>query len=190
MTKPALSRQSAWIQTYTGIPFWPLEPRPEEINIEDIAHALSNQCRYSGHCEEFYSVAEHSVRVSLVVPEQDALWGLLHDASEAYLVDLPSPLKHHSDMGHLYSEIEEHLMEVIQKRFGLGEKPNSIKQADNILLFTEMRDLMKSSPVLWTEACEPLEACIYPVSSKQAKQLFLQRFKQLTVPWIVQHNDF
>ena len=84
-----MKRKGDWMQTHSGIQFWPLDPRPEDILIEDIAHALSNQCRFAGHCCFHYSVAQHSVLVSENVPAQDAMWGLLHDAGEAYLVDLP-----------------------------------------------------------------------------------------------------
>ena len=94
-------RVGDWIQTMSGVIFYPLDPRPEEIRIEDIAHALSHQCRFAGHCREFYSVAEHSVRVSRELPQEFMLWGLLHDASEAYLVDLPRPIKRWSAMGRL-----------------------------------------------------------------------------------------
>ena len=78
-------RRGDWIQTYLGIQFWPLDPRPEEVMLFDIAHSLSNMCRFTGHCREFYSVAQHSVIVSQNVPREDAAWGLLHDASEAYM---------------------------------------------------------------------------------------------------------
>lgn len=87
-------RKGDWIQTYTGRQFWPLDPKPEEVCIEDIAHALSQQCRYAGHTIRFYSVAQHSVEIALRVPRAAALWGLLHDAAEAYLVDLPRPVKY------------------------------------------------------------------------------------------------
>src|ERR1039457_118422 len=82
-----------FIGTFSGLRFWPLDPNPEKILIDDIAHALAHQCRFGGHASRFYSVAEHSVHVSRLCPPEDALWGLLHDASEAYLVDLPRPLK-------------------------------------------------------------------------------------------------
>ena len=78
------SRNGDWLQTFTGKAFFPLDPRPEEMDIFDIAHALSNLCRYGGHCNKFYSVAEHSVLVSILCRlyygEQVALQGLLHDA--------------------------------------------------------------------------------------------------------------
>ena len=82
-------RNGSWLQTYTGIQFWPLDPRPEEIDIQDIAHALSLLCRFNGHCQRFYSVAEHSVHVSTILAPEFGLWGLLHDAAEAYLSDIP-----------------------------------------------------------------------------------------------------
>lgn len=87
-----------WIRTFTGKRFYPLKPTIEDIDILDIAHALSNQCRFSGHSKWHYSVGQHSVYVSQVVRSlggspTDIMWGLLHDASEAYLVDLPTPVK-------------------------------------------------------------------------------------------------
>jgi hypothetical protein len=87
------TRVGDWIQTYSGRQFWPLDPRVEDVHLEDIAHALSNVCRYTGHVREFYSVAEHSVHVSWSCEPEDALWGLLHDASEAYLADMARPVK-------------------------------------------------------------------------------------------------
>src|SRR5690606_29748913 len=95
LARPSLvpTRKGDWMQTFTGRRFWPLDPRPDEICIEDIAHALSMQCRYAGHCLSFYSVAEHSVLLSQHVAEPFRRWALLHDASEAYLVDVPRPIK-------------------------------------------------------------------------------------------------
>lgn len=73
------------MQTFSGALYWPMDPRPEDVNILDIAHSLSMQCRYTGHVSKFYSVAEHSVHVSNIVPKELAMCGLLHDATEAYL---------------------------------------------------------------------------------------------------------
>ena len=86
-------RVGDWIQTFSGGCFWPLDPRSSEVDIHDIAQSLAMTPRYRGHTVRFYSVAEHSVLVSRAVPPEYALWGLLHDAAEAYTADIPSPLK-------------------------------------------------------------------------------------------------
>jgi uncharacterized protein len=83
------------MQTYTGLAFWPLDPRPDEIRLVDIAHALSKLCRYGGQCLSFYSVAEHSLLVASKAPDHLKLVALMHDASEAYLLDIPRPIKRH-----------------------------------------------------------------------------------------------
>src|SRR4051812_31750950 len=82
-----------YIQTYSGTEFWPLSPKAADVKLIDIAHALSNKCRFAGHCREFYSVAQHSVLVSRQLPDEFKLWGLLHDAGEAYFADIPNPIK-------------------------------------------------------------------------------------------------
>ena len=82
-----------YLSTYTGKKFYPYDPRPEQICIEDIAHGLSMLCRFAGQCRFFFSVAEHSIAVAHLLPANLKLFGLLHDASEAYLVDLPRPVK-------------------------------------------------------------------------------------------------
>src|ERR1017187_4953916 len=118
------------ITTFSGIRFWPLLPNPADIRIEDIAHALSNQCRFGGQAREFYSVAEHCVRVSQLCRPEDALWGLLHDASEAYLSDVPAPMKELPEF-EAYRAAERSLQRVIAVRFGLApEQATSVSQAD------------------------------------------------------------
>jgi hypothetical protein len=119
------------ITTLSGIRFWPLLPNPGDILVEDIAHALAHQCRFGGHASKFYSVAEHSVHVSELCPVQDALWGLLHDASEAYLIDLPRPLKLLPEFAP-YREAERQLQRAVAARFGLPEdQPASVTEADD-----------------------------------------------------------
>lgn len=103
-----------WIQTYSGRAFYPLAPYPQDVCIEDIAHALSQLCRFGGHCRRFYSVAEHSVLLSRVVVPEFQLWALLHDASEAYLVDVPRPIKKQLPA---YVEAERRVMAAICARF-------------------------------------------------------------------------
>ncbi len=172
-----------WIQTYTGLVMYPLDPRLEEIVIEDIAHALSNLCRFTGHCRTFYSVAEHSVRVSYAVPERDALWGLLHDAPEAYLADMSRPLKRYADFGIPYQRAEGTLMEVIAEKFGLRPgyiPPASVKHADTVLLMTEKRDLMHGCNKAWGNTAEPLDGRISPWIPQAAEIEFITRFSVLS----------
>ncbi len=157
-----------------------MDPRSDEISILDIAHSLSHQCRFSGHTREFYSVAEHSVRVSQIVPAPHQLWALLHDAAEAYLLDWPRPLKQSGLMGWLYRRAERRLLRVICQRFGLdAAQPESICLADQILLATEQRDLFGKLPKSWSDGLAALPEKIVPMSPAKAKAEFLQRFQQL-----------
>jgi len=177
-----MTRIGDWMQTFTGRQFWPLDPRPEDIVIEDIAHALSLQCRYGGHVRTFYSVAEHSWRVSKVCNEEDALWGLMHDAAEAYLVDLPRPIKRYSALGDEYRRIESRLMSVICDRFSLSRvEPLDVKRSDDFMLHWEGRDLMGPHPVPWVREGDfslP-EGCLIPMSPRVAEAAFLERFAEL-----------
>jgi 5'-deoxynucleotidase YfbR-like HD superfamily hydrolase len=175
-----------FIETFTGTAFRPLAPVLDDIWIEDIAHALSNQCRFSGHVREFYSVAEHSVRVSELLEEwgedRDVqFWGLLHDASEAYLVDLPTPLKQSEEFGEFYRTAEEQLMRMICNKFGMVERmPDPVKIADAVLLATEARDLMPYVPKHWSNLMvKPMGRRIIPTSPAVSKYTFLQRFHSL-----------
>lgn len=177
------------IETFTGECFQPLSPILETIWLEDIAHALSNQCRFSGHVREHYSVAEHSVRVSLLLAEwgedEDVqLWGLMHDASEAYLVDLPTPLKDDPAIGDGYRAAERALMRAICMRFGLPEtQPDPVRVADAVLLATETRDLMPCRPAHWKNlvTVKALAERISPWSPRRAERQFLKRFRKLDV---------
>lgn len=178
VTRP---RVGDWGCTFTGVQYWPEDPRPEDIHLEDIAHALANQCRFGGHCREFMSVAQHSVLVSELCDPKDALWGLLHDASEAYLVDIPRPVKHARGMEG-YRVIEGTFMRAVCERFGLPlEMPESVRHADEVLLATEARDLMPAESVRrWTllyPAQPDME--IKPWTPLHAKDVFLARFREL-----------
>lgn len=168
-----------WIQVFTGRAFYPTDPREDEIDIEDIAHALSRQCRYAGHIDqEHYSVAEHCVHISHALPDEYALSGLLHDAAEAYLVDVPRPIKR--SLGG-YVEFEERLEKVIFKRFGLPFPiPDKVKEYDNRILHDECRQLMKRPPQSWSLQGEPLGITIQCWSPNIAKFMFLLRFNELT----------
>jgi hypothetical protein len=173
-------RHEPWLRTYTGRSVHILNPSPEEIHIQDIAHALSHTCRFGGHTPAFHSVAHHSVLVSELLEPTLALWGLLHDASEAYLHDITRPLK--SALPN-YDSLETRMMAAICNRFGLPpEMPPPVKVADNIVLATEFRDLFDepiSNCSLWAGA-EPMQRLITPLSPEAARKLFLLRFEGLT----------
>lgn len=128
------------IRTYTGIYMNVFDPKPEMICIEDIAHSLSQQCRFGGHLPGFYSVAQHSILTVNLVEVKYKLAALLHDASEAYLLDIPKPIK-----GRLknYKELENKLMCLIADKFGFEYPlPEQIKRADKIMLELEWDCLM------------------------------------------------
>ena len=131
---------TTWIQTFTGKRFDFEEISPERIDIVDIAHGLSLNCRFNGHCARFYSVAQHSVLVSELVPPENALWGLLHDAAEAYLGDITRPLKRILPN---IMEIESKILEAVAQRFALPSSvPDAVFAADDKLLATEASQLM------------------------------------------------
>jgi hypothetical protein len=186
---PATTRVGGVVCTASGIPFYPLDPRPDEIRIEDIAHALSNMCRWTGHVKEFYSVAEHSVRVSWELALRHggnaplARAGLLHDASEAYLVDVPRPVKH-LPMLSPYRDAEALLQSAIARKFGceLEDAADRVRLevVDDVLLATEWRDLMPSSSVTWFRLdTPPLADVIRPWPPSMARAEFLDRFHHL-----------
>lgn len=182
---------SSRIQLASGRVFDPLDPDPDKITIEDIAFALGNQCRFNGHVK-FYSVAEHSVHVSVASAPTDALYGLLHDAPEAFIGDLASPLKH-SEFGEPFREIEDRLMSVIAEKFGLAPvTPASVSQADTAMLFREREALLASNPEadeLWAEWEDRLkpETSILPDQCtphfwhpELARTIFLEQFVNIT----------
>jgi len=173
-----IMRIGGWIQTASGKQFWPYASHPDDFDIEDIASALSKQCRFSGHCREFYSVAQHSVLVSENVPPQHALWGLLHDASEAYLSDIPTPIKNYLNE---YQKAELEVMRNICKAFGLDtQMPQSVKDVDMAMLATEKRDLMAPEPAPWFDMVTPYTWSIEPWPPAKSKLKFLERFFALT----------
>ena len=163
-----------YITTFSGKKFYPIEPESRDIKIEDIAHALSNQCRWAGHCEYFYSVAQHSLHVSELVPEEYKLAALLHDASEAYLVDLPRPLKVLVDFSS-YRTLEKKLQEIIYKKYRVDiEDYEIIKDADNKMLVKEAQTLMGFPD--WAYNKPAAEIKIVPWEPKVAKKNFLGAF--------------
>lgn len=176
----------AWITTYTGKRFYHLNPKPEMIDIEDIAHSLSQLCRWTGHTKYFYSVAQHSIYVSFLVPNEEAPKGLLHDAPEAYLGDMNRPLKHYTDAGIVYAEVEKLAEDAIFKKFGLTLGiPESVKRVDTQMLYTEKDQLIHPSSHTMYEANKwgyddtRANIEIRPISPQKAEQMFLDRFEEL-----------
>lgn len=176
-----MPRKGGWVQTFTGKKFWPLDPRPEEIDIIDIAHALSMKCRFNGHCTDFYSVAEHSVLVSANSPRVYQLKSLLHDGAEAYLPDIPSPIKHYING---FDTIEFNVMETIRLHFNLTfpMDPLKVKLIDKRMLATEEKQIMSDPPEEWqlTSKYEPIKNVkIKCLSSIDAFNTFIERFNYL-----------
>lgn len=172
---------SPYVSTYLGHRFYLTRPHIDDVAIEDIAHGLAYQCRFNGQTRDFYSVAQHSLMVMSLVPENIRLPALLHDAAEAYLGDMVKPLK---NLFPEFSVIEARVMEIIGQRFALDltQLDPAIKQADLIALATEKRDLMPYSTEAWSylTGIDPLPAKIKPLGPIAAKQAFLDAFAQLS----------
>ena len=140
-------RYGDWIQTWSGKQFWPCSPKAEDVDIWDIAHSLSNLCRYGGHVTKFYSVAEHSIHIAEALRRDgqslDVIkWGLLHDGTEAYCADVPRPLKPYLQN---YDIIESSIEKVIIEKFGLSDKiPEIVQDYDVRITVNEMTLLMPS----------------------------------------------
>lgn len=154
-----------------------LRPEASTFTILDIAHALSNLCRFTGHTHRFLSVAEHSVYVSQLVPREDTLAGLLHDAAEAFVGDVSRPLK---SLLPEYRVIEDRVSRAVLSRFGLDPVlPDSVGQADRVMLRAEQFYAMRYDDV-WPGLLP--EVVIEPqfLPPEAARFLFLQRYFELT----------
>lgn len=172
----------AWIITYSGLKFYHLNPQPEMIAIEDIAHSLSLTARWTGHTKHHYSVAQHSVYASLIVKPEFALEALLHDGSEAYLGDMNRPLKHFTAAGPAYLAIEEKVEEVIFKKFGVRyPMPPEVKEADTQMLYSEKEQLMPTHEwaTKWSGGKQVADIQIERWTPRHAEKVFLKRFAEL-----------
>ena len=182
-----IQRQGDWMETYTGKAFWPLDPLPGDVDIKDIAHALSMQCRFGGHSKIFYSVAEHSILVAeeLAIAGYDKtiqLYGLLHDASEAYVCDVPRPLKEQIPN---YREIEARVQNTIYEALGIPapteQQKTAVKVYDDNLLAYEGRVIMNDINN-WTAnfgRFYPLGRTSLGMNPEKAKKEFLKLFLTL-----------
>jgi uncharacterized protein len=174
-----------YLQTVSGRFVNPFDPDPAMIDPGDIACALANVCRFGGHCRPFYSVAQHSVIVSRLVEErggdaEDVFAALMHDAAEAYLGDMPHPLKHRSPLGAAFKAAEDHLEQAIRARFGIRAGVPAIKRADRALLATERRAFSAES-WHWPEldGIEALDLALEAWSPAEAERAFAERFAEL-----------
>lgn len=170
-----------WMQTASGRRFYIFRPTADMVHVEDIAAQCGNLCRFTGAVRKFYSVAQHCVLVSHLVPAEHALWGLFHDASEAYVNDINRPTKRGLPQ---YREMEQRILVAICDRFGLPrEEPPCVKDADRMMLAIEARDLMPN-PTLWSLAygeIQPIQGIkIDPLPPEEAARAFLNRYYQLT----------
>lgn len=168
-----------YIHTFTGKKFYWETIETNQYDIRDIAHALSLNCRWTGHVRKFYSVAQHSWLASHLVPREHSLAALLHDASEAYVHDTPSPLKwflreHDFTM---FADLEKKVDIAIFKAFKLAyPRDPCVKVVDLRLLATESRDLMPNSEER-THMIEPYDWNIVPWSADVAEEEFLRRYE-------------
>lgn len=155
------------IRTFTGQYVNVFNPDPDTLVIEDIAHALATQCRFGGHLPYFYSVAQHSIMCSYGVKPKHAFTALMHDSSEAYLLDIPRPIKLRLAN---YKEIEDNLMKVLAFKFGfIYPLPNAVHAIDNVALKFE-----------WASIMLPTERLIHGLSNTEARARFLSRYNELT----------
>jgi 5'-deoxynucleotidase YfbR-like HD superfamily hydrolase len=196
-------RHGDWFCTRSGKRFYVFDPRAEDVCIEDIAHALSNICRFGGHPSSFYSVAQHSVLVARWLSDQGhpkdvVFWGLMHDSAEAFVGDMIWPMKRSEELSN-FAVVEHRVMLVIAERFGMAmPEPTAVKQADLVLLATEKRDLMAPSSerragvgpevtaarhagrLPWSTDVSPMEERIVPLSPLEARAEFHDYFARLT----------
>lgn len=175
----APGNRGSWMQLASGRQFFPLDPRPEEIHIEDIASALSKLCRYNGHTKRFYSVAEHCVHVARAASPSVALEALMHDASEAYLCDIIRPIK---PSLRDYGRIESALEQAIAERFDLiYPMPDEVKRLDNAILADERDQAMATPPADWklTEPAIGVELQFW--TPEKAEYEFLAMFRRLSL---------
>lgn len=172
----------AFIQTYSGVRFDILDPKPDMINIDDLAHHLANQCRFTGATRHHYSVAQHSYYCSFLTPLKFAFEALMHDASEAYLCDMSRPVKHCTKLGEVYRELEERIQNAVQAKFGIAPGMSAeVKIADNLMLFAEKAQLMQSG--WWTSKGEAANIKIEKWSPERAEIEWRVRFFALAPEW-------
>ena len=179
-------QMSPTIETFTGVMFNILNPTPDMIDIKDIAHAGSQLCRFTGHTKHHYSIAQHELLGSYLVPKECALEFLLHDAAESYVNDMSRPLKHMTKLGETYRPIEDKIQSVIRQKFGLPViQTPIIHTVDNMMLWAEKKQLMFGRPepnnqkLVNINTTEVADVKILEMSPRTVESFFLMRFKEL-----------
>jgi hypothetical protein len=174
-----------WMTTFTGKRFYPLDPKPEDVTIEDIAHALAYTCRWHGHTTRYYSVAQHCVFTSSAADRPYRRAMLLHDAAEAYLGDLARPIKRDTEMGALFTVMEDRVQAAVIEAFGL-EVPDKVQSKvwDNRVLLAEADDLVNQDWLVALRDRLKLERFpseeIVALGPEAAERMFLRRFLELS----------
>lgn len=179
-------RRGDYLGTYSGLCFWPMDPCQTEVSMDDIAHSLSQICRFNGHTAVPYSVAAHSLNVERLLQvnghdEKVRLYGLIHDAAEAYCCDIPRLLKKFITG---YDVVEANIMDAIYRHFQLPNPSAQIKElvssADNYLLAAEAYDLMKNSESWGMKTIQDPEVLVYKDhASAEIENLFVEKFREL-----------
>jgi len=166
-----------YIRTFTGTDFTVFDPKPEQIFIEDIAHALSQLCRYGGHCDPFYSVAQHSIIASYLIEPKFALDALCHDFSEAYIMDLPRPIKYQIPE---FINIENKIYEVIAQKFNLTFPiPEEVHIIDNDMIKYEWDFFMSKKP---NEKFKDFyQEYFKKTTIEETKKILIHRFYELSL---------
>jgi len=173
-----------YIETFTGKRLYVLNPSKEAVCIDDIAHALANNCRYNGHTKKFYSVAEHCCILADYVLNRanlgpiEALRTLLHDSAEAYITDVPKPFKQELPD---YQAIERRLEAVVLPAFGFSSKlPAYLKELDRRVVRDERMQAMSRSGNTWKHDSEtPLGVTIEMWDPERAEKEFIIRYHSL-----------
>lgn len=174
-------KAAKYIETYTGLPFYPLQPEADKVTVIDIAHALSNQCRFSGHVKFFYPTAQHSCLMASYVAERggtalECLQILLHDAAECYLVDIPRPVKQFMPE---YRKWDHAINEAIRERFHIDHiaLPSYQDDLDSRIIVDERMQLMDHEQKNdWGHRMSPLGIKIEPWTPQQAEKQFLLQY--------------
>jgi len=179
--------EDSYVRTHSGINFYMLKPKAEDILIDDIAHSLSRICRYNGHTSEFYTVAQHSIACSYLVKEEFSLEALLHDSTEAVCSDLPSPIK---ILFPDFIEMENDIYEVIAEKFGVSKKiPKEVHFVDKMIVKQYEWDyfmLKKPNP----KHKEFYRRFFEFRGFEQTKKEFLDRFYELQNIKIKKQSDY